>query len=181
MAVEIPALSAIIARLPDARVNLAAYGGIIFPLALIIEAPIIMLLAASVALSKDWAAFLKIRRFMMVTSAILTGLHILVAFTPLYDLVAGQVMRVPPEIIEPGRLGLQLMTPWTWAIAYRQTHSSKRGYPQGNLEETNEQKNQSGNTCSFRKTGRPTKTGRQTPSLNGHTDGSHLRHYLWCG
>ena len=122
MAVEIPALSAIIARLPDARVNLAAYGGIIFPLALIIEAPIIMLLAASVALSKDWAAYLKIRRFMMVTSAILTGLHILVAFTPLYDLLAGQVMRVPPEIIEPGRLGLRLMTPWTWAIAYRRFH-----------------------------------------------------------
>ena len=119
MAVEIPALSAVIARLPDARINLAAYGGIIFPLSLIIEAPIIMLLAASVALSKDWPSYLKIRRFMITAGAILTGLHILVAFTPLYDIVVAHVMGVPDEIIEPGRLGLRIMTPWTWAIAYR--------------------------------------------------------------
>jgi len=119
MAVEIPALSAVIARLPDPRINLAAYGGIIFPLALIIEAPVIMLLAASVALSKDWASYQKIRRFMLAAGAILTGVHLLIAFTPLYDVLVGQIMGVPPEIIEPGRVGLRIMTPWTWAIAYR--------------------------------------------------------------
>ena len=53
MGTELPAISAIMARLPDPEVNLAAYGGIVFPLALIIEAPIIMLLATSTALSKD--------------------------------------------------------------------------------------------------------------------------------
>ena len=57
MALELPALSAIVARLPNPKINLAAYGGIVFPLALIIEAPIIMLLAASTALSKDWKSY----------------------------------------------------------------------------------------------------------------------------
>ncbi len=71
MALELPALSAIIARLADPKINLAAYGGIVFPLALIIEAPIIMLLAASTALSKDWDSYRKIRKFMHTTAGIL--------------------------------------------------------------------------------------------------------------
>lgn len=119
MGAEMPALSAVVARLPEPEINLAAYGGIVFPLSLIIESPIIMLLAASTALSKDWTSYQKIRRFMNVTSALLTALHILVAFTPLYDWVAHQVLGVPEAILEPGRIGLMIMTPWTWSIAYR--------------------------------------------------------------
>jgi len=119
MSIEIPALSAVVARLPNAEINLAAYGGIVYPLALIIESPIIMLLSASTALSKDWGSYLKIRRFMMVTSAVMTALHFLVAFTPLYDLIALHLLGVPPEILSPGRIGLRIMLPWTWAIAYR--------------------------------------------------------------
>lgn len=119
MSIEIPALSAVVARLPEPEINLAAYGGVVFPLALIIEAPIIMLLAASTALSKDMASYQKIWRFMMVSSAILTALHILVAFTPLYYVVVEGLLGVPQEIVEPARIGLMIMLPWTWSIAYR--------------------------------------------------------------
>lgn len=119
MSLEMPALSAVVARLPDPKINLAAYGGVVFPLALIIESPIIMLLAASTALSKDWASYQKIWRFMMIAGALLTGLHALVAFTPLYYLVVEGILGVPQEIVEPARLGLMIMLPWTWSIAYR--------------------------------------------------------------
>jgi hypothetical protein len=119
MSLEGPALSAVIARLPEPRINLAAYGGVVFPLALIIESPIIMLLAASTALSKDWASYLKIRRFMMAAGALLTALHALIAFTPLYYIVVEDIIGVPQAIVEPARLGLMLMLPWTWSIAYR--------------------------------------------------------------
>jgi len=119
MALELPALSAIIARLPYPKINLAAYGGIVFPLALIIEAPIIMLLAASTALSKDWKSYKKIRRFMHATSAVLTGLHVLVVSTPIYFFIVEKLIGSPEEIIFPARLGLAIMLPWTWSIAYR--------------------------------------------------------------
>jgi hypothetical protein len=119
MGAELPVLSAIVARLAEPEINLAAYGGIVFPLALIIESPIIMLLAASTALSRDWASYRKLRRFMMVTGGTLTGLHILVAFTPLYYFVIEGILRAPAEIVEPARIGLMIMTPWTWSIAYR--------------------------------------------------------------
>ncbi|OQY37338.1 MAG: hypothetical protein B6243_00765 [Anaerolineaceae bacterium 4572_5.2] len=119
MALELPALSAVTARLANPKINLAAYGGIVLPIALIIEAPIIMLLAASTALSKDWKSYQKIRKFMMVSSGLLTGIHIIIAFTPVYYFVVEKLIGAPSEIIEPGRVGLMIMLPWTWAIAYR--------------------------------------------------------------
>jgi hypothetical protein len=121
-AVDVQQEGDVVARLADPTIHLAAYGGIVFPLALLIESPIIMLLAASTALSKDWASFLRIRRFMMVTSASLTALHLLVVLTPLYDLVVRGLLNSPAEIIAPARVGMLIMTPWTWSIAYRRFH-----------------------------------------------------------
>jgi hypothetical protein len=122
MSIELPVISAVIARLENPEISLASYGGIIFPLALLIESPIIMLLAASTALSKDWASFVKIRKFMMIASAILTVLHVLIAFTPIYYFIVENLLGAPQEIVEPARIGLMIMTPWTLAIAYRRFH-----------------------------------------------------------
>ncbi len=119
MSVEGPAHSAVSARLPNPEINLAAWGGIVFPLCLIIEAPIIMLLAASTARSRDWSSYRQLRRFTHRTSALLTLLHALIAFTPLYDVVVRSIMGAPEAIVEPARRGLMIMLPWTWAIAYR--------------------------------------------------------------
>ena len=119
MGIELPIVSAVMARLADPEIHLAAYGGVVFPLALIIEAPVIMLLAASTALSKDWTSYVFLRRFMFQLSGVLTLLHILVAFTPLYDWVVSGLLGVPEPIREPARIGLMIMTPWTAAIAIR--------------------------------------------------------------
>jgi hypothetical protein len=119
MALELPALSVVVARLPDPEIHLAAYGSVVFSIALIIEAPIIMLLSASTALSKDWDSYTRIYRFMMRTGAALTVLHLIIALTPLYDVVVRDLIGAPEEIIGPARIGLIIMTPWTWAIAYR--------------------------------------------------------------
>jgi hypothetical protein len=78
-----------------------------------------MLLAASTALSKDWASYQKVRRFMMAAGAMTTLVHVLIAFTPLYQIVVVGALGVPAEIVAPARLGLMLLLPWTWSIAYR--------------------------------------------------------------
>ncbi len=119
MGVETPVLSAVMARLVNPEINLAAYGGVVFPISLIVESPVIMLLAASTALSKDWDAYIRLKRFMAVTASVMTGLHMLIAFTPLYYFVVERLLDVPPVIIEPARIGLMIMTPWTWSIAFR--------------------------------------------------------------
>lgn len=119
MACELSIVSAIVTRLPDPEINLAAFGGVIFPLAQFIAAPIVMLLAASTALSKDWDSYVKIRFFAHSAGLILTLLHVLITFTPLYYVIVQKVLNVPTEVIEPARIGLMIMVPWSWAIAYR--------------------------------------------------------------
>lgn len=119
MAAEQPAMTAVVARLVDPEINLAAWGGIVYPLALIIESPIIMLLSASTALSRSREAYRALRRFMMWMGAALTLVHVLIAFTPLYYVVTVDILGVPTPVVEQARVGLMIMTPWTWAIAYR--------------------------------------------------------------
>jgi hypothetical protein len=56
---------------------------------------------------------------MWIIVGLLTTLHALIAFTPLYYLMIGGLMGAPAEIIEPTRLGLMIMTPWSAGTAYR--------------------------------------------------------------
>jgi hypothetical protein len=134
MGVELPLFTACVARMDDAKVQLAAYGSLVFPIALVIEAPIMMLLAAATALAGDAESWGRVRRFTHKAGACLTALHVAIAFTPLFDALALRVFDVPPEVLEPGRLGLRLMTPWTWSIGYRRAHQGvlirhERGRP----------------------------------------------------
>ncbi len=119
MTLEGPAMSAIVARLAAPEINLAAWGGVVSPFTFVIAAPIIMMLSAGTALTQDYAAFLKLRRFMLRTGLILTAIHILIAFTPLYDFVARHIIGAPESILEPGRIGMRIVTPWALAIGFR--------------------------------------------------------------
>ena len=119
MSIELPTINAIVARLPNPEINLAAYGGIVFPIALTIEAPVIMLLAAATALSRDWRSYQQLKKITLWMGGILAALHLLVAVTPLYDLIVNVILQMPEAVVEPGRTGLLYLTPWTFAIAYR--------------------------------------------------------------
>ncbi|MAT81343.1 MAG: hypothetical protein CMJ29_06815 [Phycisphaerae bacterium] len=119
MGLEMPAISAVVGNLPDAEIMLAAFGGIAFPLGLLVEAPIIMMLAASTALSRDHDSFLRLQRFMTVVAIGLTVIHAMLAFTPLWTLVVVPLLDVPPEVQEPARESFAWLLPWTWAIADR--------------------------------------------------------------
>jgi len=101
MGVEMPLVSAVMARLADPEIHLAAYGGIVFPVALIIEAPIIMLLAASTALGRDPQAYRLMHRFMMVAGGLLTAVHAIFAFTPAFDTILVPLLGPPEAVIEP--------------------------------------------------------------------------------
>ncbi len=119
MALELPVVSAALARLPEAQIQLAAFGGVVMALLLLVESPIIMLLAASTALSRDGASYLSLRNFMHRLSAGLTLVQLVLATTPLYDFVVTRLIAVPEAVVEPARIGLLIAVPWTWTIAYR--------------------------------------------------------------
>ena len=119
MGFELPIVSAALARLAAPELQLAAFGGIVYPMMLLIESPVIMLLAASTALSRDWHTFLQLRGYMNRMSATLTVLHVVIVVTPLWDVVVRGMLGAPDAIVAPARIGLLVAVPWTWSIAYR--------------------------------------------------------------
>ena len=122
MSAEPSALAAVVARLPNPSIHLAAYGSVAFPLIGIIQAPVLTLLSLSTAMSKDWASFVKGRRLMFYIGGFLTLLYVLVIFTPLYRWLVQVVISAPPEVLEPARVAMIIGLPWTFAVAYRRFH-----------------------------------------------------------
>jgi hypothetical protein len=118
MTAEGPFVTAVINRLPDEVIMLAAQG-IVVSLSVLIESPIINLLATSTALVKDRPTYLLVRRFTIHWAILLTIISALVAFTPLFDLVVLHLLGTPEPVAQWVQPGLQIMTFWSAAIAWR--------------------------------------------------------------
>lgn len=118
MTAEGPLISAAINRLPDEVVMLAAMG-IITSLSVTIESPIINLLATSTALVRDHDSYQLVRRFTIHWCVALTVLAVLVAYTPLFDLIIFRLLNVPDEIAAWVRPGMKIMIFWSAAIGWR--------------------------------------------------------------
>ena len=117
MAVEGPYLAAIIARLPEATDNLAAFG-VAFAFAIIIESPVIMLMSASTALVEDAESYRALRRFALGLAAIVTVVQVVVLLPPVFGVVA-RLLRLPADVAILTHGALAILLPWPAAIAYR--------------------------------------------------------------
>ena len=117
MAVEGPFLAAVIARLPDAAPNLAAYG-VAFAFAIIVESPVIMLMSASTALVNNRDSYLVFRRFTIALSALMTGVMLIIVMPPVFDTLASW-LNLPVAVASLTHQALILMLPWPGAIGYR--------------------------------------------------------------
>ena len=118
MGLEGPVLQAAIARLADVETQLAAFG-IVMSLEIAIESPVIMLLATSTALCTSARNYLTLRRFMIWINVASTVVALLVAFTPLYDLIVRSLMSIPADIADAAQPAMGIMTLWTAAIGVR--------------------------------------------------------------
>ena len=130
MSMEGLLVAALVGRLPDSTVNLAAYG-VAFAFALIVESPIIMLLSASTALCSDRQAFHALRRFGAILNLTLTALMVAWVLSPLYPYVATDLMRLDPEVAELSRIAMLVLVPWPAAIGYRRFYQGiliRQGY-----------------------------------------------------
>lgn len=121
MSVESAWIQGVISRKPDAEAQLAAFG-LMFTLSVLIETPIIMLLATSNALSRDRQSFRLLWRFMMGINVMIATIALLMAFTPLLDFYLGNLLGVPAHIIDATRPGMRIMFLWGGVIGYRRFH-----------------------------------------------------------
>ena len=118
MAMEGPFLAAIIARLPDPKLNLAAHG-VAFAIAILIEAPVIMLMSASTALARDRDSYRRLRTFVHFCNLLATVLLAIVLVPSVFDLLARDLLGLPGDVADLTYGALWIFLPWPTAIGYR--------------------------------------------------------------
>jgi progressive ankylosis protein len=118
MSVEGPFLAALIARSTKPEFNLAAYG-VAYSLALIVEAPIIMMMSASIALVKDSLSFNTLRNFTYTANIIITVIMVLLVTPPVFYFLAEGLIGLPDEVSRLTHIATIILIPWPGAIGYR--------------------------------------------------------------
>jgi hypothetical protein len=118
MSLEGPFLAAVIARLAEPKHNLAAYG-VAFALAILVEAPVIMMMSASTALVDSAGIYRRLRNFMWILNIGITLAMLVLLFTPLWDLLTDTWMGLDEEVARLTRVSLYILMPWPAAIGYR--------------------------------------------------------------
>jgi len=118
MAFEQPFLIAFIARLNDAKFNLAAFG-IAGSFAMIIESPIIMLMSASTALVTGRNSYKKLKNFTDILNAGITGIQLIILIPPVFNYIVIGLMEVPEDVARLAHIALIIFLPWAASIGYR--------------------------------------------------------------
>ncbi|MEE8143041.1 MAG: hypothetical protein V3T77_08075 [Planctomycetota bacterium] len=118
MAAEGPLLAAIVARLSEPRFNLAAYG-VSLSIALLVEAPVIMMMSAATALVCDRDSYLRLRNFTFALSLGVTLVMGVLALPPIFYPVALELIGLPQQVADLTYWAIVLLLPWPGAIGYR--------------------------------------------------------------
>ncbi len=118
MAFEQPFLLAFIARLDEAKYNLAAFG-IAGSFAMIVEAPIIMLMSASTALVTGRNSYRKLKKFTDILNAAITGIQLIILIPPVFNFIVVRLMEVPEDVAKLAHIALLIFLPWAASIGYR--------------------------------------------------------------
>ncbi len=118
MAFEQPLLIAFIARLGDAKVNLAAFG-IAGSFAMIFEAPVIMLMSTSTALVTGQHSYRKLKHFADLLNSGVTLVQMVMLIPPVFRFIVIELMGVPEEVARIAHTALLIFLPWAASIGYR--------------------------------------------------------------
>ncbi len=121
MAVEGPFLAAMIARLAEPVFNLAAYG-VAFSLALVVEAPVIMIMSAATALARNRLSYIRLRTFTHALSAGVTLAMVVALLPPIFNAIAYGLIGLPPEVASRTHIALLILLPWPAAIGIRRLY-----------------------------------------------------------
>lgn len=118
MSVEGPFLSALIARLDEPMYNLAAYG-VAFSFALIIEAPVIMMMSASTSLVRNYHSFTRLRSFTYSLNSVVTLGMIVLILPSVFYFITIDLIELPREVAALTHTAVIILIPWPGAIGYR--------------------------------------------------------------
>ena len=118
MAVEGPYLTALVARLDQPKINLAAFG-VAFAFGLLLESPVIMLMAAAAKLVKDRVSLQTVQKISLALSIACTVAMGILTIGPFFRFWAQGLLSLPNELLDPLWWAVVLMLPWPGFIGIR--------------------------------------------------------------
>ncbi|NQT61778.1 MAG: hypothetical protein HQ556_02365 [Candidatus Marinimicrobia bacterium] len=118
MSLEGPFIAAIIARLVDPKFNLAAYG-VAFSFALIVEAPVIMMMTASTSLVKDYKSLRKLRQYTWILNGCITVAMLILIIPKIFFFITLDLIGLPENVAHLTHVGTIILLPWPAAIGFR--------------------------------------------------------------
>ena len=130
MAVDTPAITAIVSRMNDPKNVLAAHG-MTYPVILLIEAPIINLISTSLALCVDNKNYKRVRSLMFILCGFVTFMHALICVPPVFDLIIVRLLGAPAELQLYSHQELLFVIPWSGFIGFRRFYQGiliRNGY-----------------------------------------------------
>jgi hypothetical protein len=78
-----------------------------------------MMLSASTALVRDAASYRRLRNFTVALNVLITGAMLLLLVPPVFDLIIGRLIGLPPEVAWRTRGAVALLLLWPGAIGFR--------------------------------------------------------------
>ncbi|MCX7607390.1 MAG: hypothetical protein N2170_09035 [Bacteroidia bacterium] len=118
MALEGPLLVGLIGRMPMATENLAAFS-VAFAIAMMIEAPIMMLLSAGAALARDRASYERLWHFATALNLPLSLLMGIVGLPEIFLQLNTFLWKLPEPMALRVARALWILIPWPAVIGYR--------------------------------------------------------------
>jgi progressive ankylosis protein len=118
MAAEQPFVNAMVARLAEPELNLAALG-VAFSVVLICEAPLFMMMAAATSLVKDSVSYRRLRNFNWILGGTLTLFPVLIFSEAGFAYISNELLHLPPEISPLARGAGQFLTIIPAAVSFR--------------------------------------------------------------
>jgi hypothetical protein len=118
IAIEGPFLAAVVARLAMPEINLAAYG-VTISIAILVEAPIIMLMSASTKLVVNSRTYSTTKKFTLLLNGIVTATICLLLISGGMDYIVKELIKLPQNVAELTVKSLYILIPWPAAIGFR--------------------------------------------------------------
>lgn len=118
MSSETAVLNSFVARLPEEKLNLAAFG-VSFPLLILCEAPILSAVSGAIAICKDADSYKLFYKFTIITSLILTAVILILSIPPVCKFMVEEFLCIDPVLTPLIQKGLLITFPCPFAVAYR--------------------------------------------------------------
>ena len=118
MAVEGPYIAAIVARMHNPEGNLAAYG-VAFAIGLLVEAPVIMMMAAAARLVKGKDSYKKLLKFNLVLSLACTAFMLFILIPPIFKFWTAQILGLSEVLQAYVHHALICLLAWPGMIGIR--------------------------------------------------------------